>query len=321
MTTKFYSSLLLAFFLLFSSAILLGQQLNDGIYKIEFIKGDDVIRFEVKLQSNNDHIYQLSSIDPMFVFEMHASIYNGQFLGFDADYENGCLLRATLIDSKSLYGDGVWDQLTEDPVFVKFSLKQQKNKSTFSQKDEGKTTTEPSSHVDFEITTGSLTDSRDQQSYKTVTIGGKSWMAENLRFKTIGGCIENVDYPLSKYGYYYNWRAANSACPKGWHLPSAEEWEELIQLLGSAKALKAKDEWKNTSEVSNSSQLSILPAGYFSPSVRGFTEEGEQALFWSSSDYFSQEAYYFLIDQHNDEIEKKNKDKNNALSCRCVKDQ
>lgn len=34
------------------------------------------------------------------------------------------------------------------------------------------------------------------------------------------------------YGVLYNWRAAQDACPDGWHLPSDEEWEQLTVYLG-----------------------------------------------------------------------------------------
>ena len=39
----------------------------------------------------------------------------------------------------------------------------------------------------------------------------------------------NVDL----YGYLYNWSAANDSrgiCPEGFHLPSDQEWSELINI-------------------------------------------------------------------------------------------
>lgn len=288
------------------------ELLINGIYKLEFIKGDNVIRFQTKLDSDGISC-QLSSIDPMHDFKLVGSLKEGLFLGFDPNYEGGCLLRGRVIDSKSLYGDGVWDQLSEDPVFVKFSLKQQANGEPLPKDNP---TPSPRPKVEdlpqkLSISSGILKDSRDQQTYKIVTIKGQTWMAENLRFKTVGGCIENIDLDLQQYGYYYNWRAANMACPKGWHLPTTDEWEQLIEALGAEKATQAE----------NSNQLNLIPGGFFSPSLRAFTKAGEQALFWSSSDYFSQEAYYLLLDQNSQEVEKKAKDKQHALNCRCLKDQ
>ena len=40
----------------------------------------------------------------------------------------------------------------------------------------------------------------------------------------------NVNY--STYGVMYNWSAALSACPSGWHLPSDKEWSIMEKQLG-----------------------------------------------------------------------------------------
>lgn len=318
-------SCLILVFLLSLIQLNTAQELENGKYKLEFIKGDDVIRFQTKLDCNGISC-QLSSIDPIYDFNLVGSLEAGLFLGFDADYEGGCLLRGRVIDSKSLYGDGVWDQLSENPVFVKFSLKQQ-TKGEPLPKDDPIPSPQPKAEdlpQQLSISSGILKDPRDQQTYKTTTINGQTWMAENLRFKTVGGCIENIALDLGKYGYYYNWRAANMACPKGWHLPSADEWQALIEALGAenaAQALKAENSWQAEYRGSNTAQFNILPAGFFSPSLRDFTKTGEQALFWSATDYFSQEAYYFSIDQQHKTVEKKAKDKKHAFSCRCLKDQ
>ncbi|MDD4178128.1 MAG: FISUMP domain-containing protein, partial [Bacteroidales bacterium] len=34
------------------------------------------------------------------------------------------------------------------------------------------------------------------------------------------------------YGVLYNWPAALTACPQGWHLPSDNEWTILTDYLG-----------------------------------------------------------------------------------------
>lgn len=70
----------------------------------------------------------------------------------------------------------------------------------------------------------SFVDSRDGHSYKKVTIGDQTWMAENLEYKKD----------------FYTWKEANDACPEGWHLPNDEDWKKLFDEVGGADSAGAK---------------------------------------------------------------------------------
>jgi uncharacterized protein (TIGR02145 family) len=96
-----------------------------------------------------------------------------------------------------------------------------------------------------------FTDTRDKKKYKTVKIGEQVWMAENLNYHGsdgyLGLCYDKKPEHCKKYGRLYSWNEAKTACPSGWHLPSDDEWEELIDFAGgdevAGKKLKAKKGW------------------------------------------------------------------------------
>lgn len=153
-------------------------------------------------------------------------------------------------------------------------------------------------------TNSSFNDMRDGKSYKTLKAGNQIWMTENLSFKTANGswCYENKTENCNKYGRLYNWETAKKACPKGWHLPSNEEWKIL-----SADTLAGK-KFKETGETN-----------YFEGSADDFSigswwTSTEEAPNYASKYWYLTSGSYKL----NNHANLINKD--NGLSVRCIKD-
>lgn len=139
---------------------------------------------------------------------------------------------------------------------------------------------------------GTFMDTRDNHIYRWVKIGNQIWMAENLAFDAGEGSLIVQDDPinLTKYGRIYSWESAVKACPKGWHVPSQEEWEELANYICSKIAcssdsiywqnvgihLKSEFGWENEKNGVDDFGFSALPSGN-----RHYV--GSHCLWWTSN--------------------------------------
>ena len=79
-----------------------------------------------------------------------------------------------------------------------------------------------------------MTDSRDNEVYKTLVTKDQEWLDENLRFKTDSViCHTNMLDMCDSSNWYYLWKEAVNACPEGWHLPDTTEWRTLVNMFVS----------------------------------------------------------------------------------------
>jgi uncharacterized protein (TIGR02145 family) len=162
-------------------------------------------------------------------------------------------------------------------------------------------------------------DSRDGKEYKIVKIGEQVWMAENLNYATgVHRCYDDDEEKCNKYGRHYDWNTAKEACPKGWHLPSNEEWGKLYRFADSSMAgkhLKSKTEWDGLDTYG----FAALPSGY-SNSGGDFARLGDLTIWWSASDTTDRYAYDWNMQSGKDVASWYLGHKSWLLNVRCVRD-
>ena len=174
---------------------------------------------------------------------------------------------------------------------------------------------------------GTLADSRDGKSYKTVVIGGKTWMAENLNFATDSSfCYDGVAANCEKYGRLYQEFDAEEACPEGWDLPTERDWSDLTDAVKDEfgdrnGSLRAVGQWEDTIfgdnvVATNASGFSAVPGGYRA-STGQCDGEGKKAYFWGVSG--NTLTYPWILSNQYDLDRDSGRKGYYAYSIRCVK--
>lgn len=169
------------------------------------------------------------------------------------------------------------------------------------------------------------TDKRDGNTYRTVEINKKIWMAENLKFRTKTGSVyyDNDQNNAAEFGLLYDWKTAQSVCPSGWHLPSGAEFREL------SDHFQQHESWRKQ----NGDTLSFtIQLGGLQDHEGTFSEVNESAYYWTSTEYDKESAEYFSyliidkmivtdISRKSDIEDIPGTDKRDRYSVRCVKNQ
>ncbi|GBU20480.1 hypothetical protein R80B4_00358 [Fibrobacteres bacterium R8-0-B4] len=174
-----------------------------------------------------------------------------------------------------------------------------------------------------------FTDGRDGQMYKTVKIGGRSWMAANLNSQTNNGndddsrCYDNEQSNCARYGRLYTWSAAKTACPKGLRLPTRKEWQTLVDYAGgdstAGRKLKSKNGWADDGNGTDEYGFWALPGGYVFSDGQ-FYNIGQFGWWWTATEYESGYAYGRRIDDTGGNAAENINDERYALSVRCIKE-
>ncbi len=185
---------------------------------------------------------------------------------------------------------------------------------------------------------GTMTDPRDSTVYKTTGIGTKTWMMESLNYADSSNypsmlernkCEDDDLDNCKKDGRLYTWSAiidsvywaskgktcgntkdndkkcdlpdlVQGICPKGWHVPSIQEWDDL-------------NLWMNMFFTDGYDHYGFLRRDY------------REYFFWTSTDSTGSTANSNLLDlskpDHSSDIRSiVSKTKDTPLAVRCVKD-
>lgn len=186
---------------------------------------------------------------------------------------------------------------------------------------------------------GTVTDYRDNQVYNTFQAGGRCWMAANLNYGTYTQqnqpqtdnctiekyCKDNSEPECTESGGFYQWDEimeyqGNSGfqdiCPPGWHLPTVQEWNDLIDAYSGNPVAGGflKD------LLSSNGFHGILKSLYYQNTTWAFgngTPTG--TMFWTSGNYSRETAVARGLASPNPSISLYNSSKANAFNVRCVK--
>jgi uncharacterized protein (TIGR02145 family) len=206
-------------------------------------------------------------------------------------------------------------------------------------------------------TTGTVTDV-DGNVYGTVKIGSQWWMTENLKVTSfndgskirailstekdsIWAKLDSAAFCKTdgRYGLLYNWFVVNDKkliAPKGWHIPTDDDWKKLEVEIGMAASEADKTGWRGVDQAENlvikSSEGWSDPV-HFGKNGSGFTalpggcrvfngsyNVSSNTAFWWTSSEKNDQVYYRYIDSKMKTIFRHYTYKQYGFSIRCVKD-
>ncbi|MFB0517206.1 MAG: FISUMP domain-containing protein [Candidatus Neomarinimicrobiota bacterium] len=178
---------------------------------------------------------------------------------------------------------------------------------------------------------GTMTD-QDGNAYRTLNIGTQEWMTENLKvthyrngkpipnvivsndwgiLSTGAYCVYNNDENKAvTYGYLYNWYAVKDSqniAPPGWHVPTDEDWQTLIDYLGGSNVAGGKlkeagiAHWESpNTRIDNYGRGFLALPGGWRNGIGDFMYLGYKAFFWSSTETLSSGYAWYRCLYHDD---------------------
>ena len=196
--------------------------------------------------------------------------------------------------------------------------------------------------TDIEKDSDKFVDPRDGMEYYCTKEGDLVWTKNNLAWNGSGRSYESSPVMDKMVGRYYTWKEAQDACPKGWRLPTDEEFVNLVSdyaegdfivhealveaagpLMVNAK-LSGERMWTYWPEVgiTNASGFCAIPAGYCLDMEGSLKFNGFEtyATFWTADDEGEIGFYRYIHVKSNDVYIGKGDKESFCASVRCVKE-
>lgn len=190
----------------------------------------------------------------------------------------------------------------------------------------------------------------DGNEYDTVVIGTQVWLRENLKTTKYNNGVSiplitdnsqwssmtsaafcwygNSQDVKENYGALYNWWATKVSflCPLGYHIPSDEEWQTLIDYLGGDEIAGDKLKsigtqfWFPPNHGTNESGFSAMPGGLRSHDFGSYLSVRYFGYWWSSSPGINENyGSRLLINYSDNNATLTSWFKKSGLSIRCIK--
>jgi uncharacterized protein (TIGR02145 family) len=186
--------------------------------------------------------------------------------------------------------------------------------------------------------------------YNTIQIGTQCWLKENLNIGIrINGsqdqidngviekyCYNNLESNCDTYGGLYLWNEMMNysttpgimgICPVGWHIPTNNEWDILMNYLGGQSVSGGPMKESGTTHwaspntgATNSSGFTALPGGTWDWDDQMFYSLSQYGLFSSSTQTASTSAYYRYLAYFTAIHGISDATKHAGRSVRCIKD-
>ena len=138
-------------------------------------------------------------------------------------------------------------------------------------------------------------DPRDNKEYYTFTSGGLTWLGQNLAYYeqdadgnyTLGRPYKSAKAAEEIIGGFYNWEDAQNACPAGWRMPTAAEFDALgtdagaLMCNASFNGSLMWEFWPGVT-ITNSTGFAALPFGYATivDDAYTFYGYGDYSYYW-----------------------------------------
>ena len=192
----------------------------------------------------------------------------------------------------------------------------------------------------------------DGNSYDTVHIGNQVWLKQNLKTKhySNGDLIPNVSdsaqwlglttgarcnynndsINIAENGSLYNFYVTTdirNVCPAGWHVPSNNEWNTLINFTGGDLVAGGKLKeagllnWSSpNTDATDEVDFTALPSGYRNSLNATYQGKSFLGSWWTSSEVNPTTAFSRIIRHNSGAIDNQvNYQKSGGLSVRCLK--